>query len=137
MKNNYLYPYFLCTSFQFLNEQIATQISEAVPRRCSIYKMFLEILHNSQACNFIKNEPLAQVFSCEFCKISKSTFFYRTLLTAASYLSNIPKVRNHEWDSRLKVTNLLKMDPSKCIFRNFSNCSEQISPVYRTQIERT
>ena len=27
------------------------------------------------ACNFIKKEILAQVFSCKFCKISKSTFF--------------------------------------------------------------
>ena len=27
------------------------------------------------ACNFIKNEALAQVFSCEFCEISKNTFF--------------------------------------------------------------
>ena len=30
------------------------------------------------ACNFIKKEALAQVFSCEFCKISKNTFSYRT-----------------------------------------------------------
>ena len=29
---------------------------------------------------FIKKETLAQVFSCEFCKISKNTFFYRTYL---------------------------------------------------------
>ena len=28
-----------------------------------------------QACNFIKKETLAQVLSCEFCKISKNTFF--------------------------------------------------------------
>ena len=28
-------------------------------------------------CNFIKKETLAQVFSCEFCEISKNTFFYR------------------------------------------------------------
>ena len=27
------------------------------------------------ACNFIKIETLAQMFSCEFCKISKGTFF--------------------------------------------------------------
>ena len=27
------------------------------------------------ACNFIKKESLAQVFSCEFCEISKNTFF--------------------------------------------------------------
>ena len=37
-----------------------------------------------QACNFIKKETLAQVFSCEFCEISKNTFFYRTPLVAAS-----------------------------------------------------
>ena len=28
-----------------------------------------------EACNFIKKETLAQVFSCEFCKISDNTFF--------------------------------------------------------------
>ena len=27
-----------------------------------------------QACNFIKKETLAQVFSCEFCEISKNNF---------------------------------------------------------------
>ena len=32
-----------------------------------------------EACNFIKKETLAQVFSCEFCEISKNTF-YRTPL---------------------------------------------------------
>ena len=34
--------------------------------------------------NFIKKETLAQVLSCEFCKISKNTFSYRTLPLAAS-----------------------------------------------------
>ena len=37
--------------------------------------MFLEILQNSQACNFIKKETLAQVFSYEFCEISNNIFF--------------------------------------------------------------
>ena len=37
-----------------------------------------------QACNFFKKEALAQVSSCEFCEISKNTFFYRTPLVAAS-----------------------------------------------------
>ena len=41
-------------------------------------KYFLE------AFNFIKKETLAQVFSCEFCEISKNTFFYRTPPVAAS-----------------------------------------------------
>ena len=27
---------------------------------------------------FIKKETLAQVFSCEFCEISKNTFYYTT-----------------------------------------------------------
>ena len=37
-----------------------------------------------KACNFIKKEALAQMFSCEFCEISKSTFSYITPLIAAS-----------------------------------------------------
>ena len=32
------------------------------------------------ACNFIKKEALAQVFSCEFCEISKNTFIHKILL---------------------------------------------------------
>ena len=73
--------------------------SEAVAQRCSVKIMFLEISQNSKentcarasflmklqasACNFIKKETLAQVFSCEFCEISKNTFSYRTPPRAA------------------------------------------------------
>ena len=78
--------------------------------------MFLEILHNTQentcarvsfliqiqahACNFIKKETLAQVFSSEFCKISKNTFSDRTPLVAASELeylmqTNVSGVHKH------------------------------------------
>ena len=32
-----------------------------------------------KACNFIKKETLAQVFSCEFCEISKNTFLMEHL----------------------------------------------------------
>ena len=62
--------------------------------------MLLEILQNSQentcakfsfliklqaeTCNFIKKETLAQVFSCEFCEISKNTFFAEHLRKTAS-----------------------------------------------------
>ena len=41
------------------------------------------------ACNFIKKETLAQVFSCEFCEISKNTFSQRTPLVAASGYSSL------------------------------------------------
>ena len=34
--------------------------------------------------NFIKKETLAQVFSCEFCEISKNTFLTEHLCTTAS-----------------------------------------------------
>ena len=37
-----------------------------------------------EACNFIKKETLAQVFSCKFYEIFKNTFFYRTLPVAVS-----------------------------------------------------
>ena len=40
--------------------------------------------HRPEACNFIKKENLAQVFSCEFCEIYKNTCYYRTPLVAAS-----------------------------------------------------
>ena len=34
-----------------------------------------------EACNFIKKETLAQVFSCEFYEISKNTFLAEHLWT--------------------------------------------------------
>ena len=34
-----------------------------------------ELLEQPQACNFIEKETLVQVFSYEFCEISKNTFF--------------------------------------------------------------
>ena len=36
------------------------------------------------ACKFIKKQTLAQLFSCEFCEISKNTFLHRTPLVATS-----------------------------------------------------
>ena len=71
---------------------------ESVLRRCSVKKTFLKILQNSlentcarvsfliklTACNLIKKETLAHVFSCELCEISNKIFFYRTPLVAAS-----------------------------------------------------
>ena len=69
-------------------------------KRCSVKKVLLKISQNSQenisvrvtflinlqakACNFIKKETLAQVFSCEFCKFSKNTFSYRAHSMTAS-----------------------------------------------------
>ena len=38
----------------------------------------------TEACNFIKKETLAHVFSCKFCEISKGAFFTDHLCTTAS-----------------------------------------------------
>ena len=43
--------------------------------------------YHAQACNFSKKETLAQVFSWEFCEISKSTFFTEHLWMTASVAS--------------------------------------------------
>ena len=47
----------------------------------------------AKACNFVKKETLAQVFSCESCKISKNTFFTEHLGTTASrhYSASLPR----------------------------------------------
>ena len=52
----------------------------------------------------LKKETLAQVFSCEFCEISKNIFFHRTPLVAVSYL----------WNNQLKLMLWLLI---RCEFR--------------------
>ena len=79
----------------------------AVVQRISVKKVFLEISQNSQenTCarvfflikllasgSFIKKETLAQVFSCEFCEISKNTVFHKRPLVAASERKDDPLV---------------------------------------------
>ena len=46
-----------------------------------------------QACNFIKRETLAQVFSCEFYEIAKNTFFTEHLWMTASECGITSNVR--------------------------------------------
>ena len=64
-------------------------------RRCSVTKGVLrnfskftgKHLCQPQACNVIKKETLVQMFSCEFCEISKNTICYRTPSTC-SFIKN-------------------------------------------------
>ena len=69
------------------------KLEEAVAIRCSVKKVFLEILQNSQKNTSarvsslhqcLRAATLAQAFSSEFCEISQNTFFYRTPLVATS-----------------------------------------------------
>ena len=50
------------------------------------FSIKLQALDNFVACNFIKKETLAQMFSCEFCEISKNTFFTKHLWATACIL---------------------------------------------------
>ena len=62
-------------------------VTEAVSRRFSLCQSLFFNKVAGPRPNFIKKGTLAQVFSCEFCKISKNTFFYRTHLAGASEVS--------------------------------------------------
>ena len=42
------------------------------------------LFFNKKDFNFIKKETLVQVFSCEYCEISKNTFFTEHLWATAS-----------------------------------------------------
>ena len=61
-----------------------------------------------EARNFIKNEALAQVFSCKFCEISKNTLFTEHLWTIASrlsvfkYIVNLARFRILEYEINLQ-----------------------------------
>ena len=68
-------------------------VPEAVAQICFVKILFLEILQNSlwNTCvrvsfliKFFKKETLVQVFYSEFCKVSKSAYFYRTPPMAVS-----------------------------------------------------
>ena len=73
-------------AFQSLFSMI---ITEAVARRCSLENVFLEIPQNSEesTCSSATLLEKRFWFSCEFCKISKNTFFYRTPPVTASVIS--------------------------------------------------
>ena len=53
--------------------------SEAVVQRCSVKKMFLKTLQNSQ------ENTRAQLFSCEFCEVFKNTFFLQNTSCGCFY----------------------------------------------------
>ena len=57
--------------FTFIEKRVRNL--EAVFRKCSLKKMFLKFLKIYRKTPV--PESLAQVFPCEFCEISKNTFF--------------------------------------------------------------
>ena len=56
-------------------------------------KHLCQSLFFNKACNFIKEETLAQVLSCEFCEISKNIFFTENLGRLLLYLERMAYLR--------------------------------------------
>ena len=93
-------------------------------------KVLLEILQNLQenfcarvsfliklqACNFIKKEALAQVFSCEFCEISKNAFLTKHFWNAC--ISRYKLAKAVRFDS---LSNLVFAFYQSSVFIDFDN----------------
>ena len=74
----------------------------------------------AEACNFIKKETLAQLFSCEFYKISKNTFSYRASPVAASEQTKfVLKTSPSLITLTLKKTRACPANASHCTFDVF------------------
>ena len=74
-------------------------VSEAVVRKCSAKKVFLESSQNSQESSMPENLFIKKkIFSCEFCEISKNTYSNRTPLVAASLVGCNLFHKNEEWN---------------------------------------
>ena len=74
------------------------------------------LLKKNVACNFIKKEFLAQVFSFEFCEISKNTYFTEHLRKIASEIDMKIVERYHlsmfrEEQIRSKRLRLFRVEP--------------------------
>ena len=80
-------------NFRGTDDNMRFYMFRSSPPHVLCEKVFLEISQNPQdntfarasfliklqaCCNFIKKETLAQVFSCDFCEISKNNIFHRT-----------------------------------------------------------
>ena len=75
------------------------------------------------ACQLCKKEALAQVFSCEFCEISKKTFSCRTPPVAASVLMII-----------LSLTIFINLATCAPFYVNSKNITQDISKLNRSKL---
>ena len=84
-------------SFTDVIREPYAQVEQKQPPELFYKKRVLEIFAKfTEACNFIKIETLAQVFSCEFCDIFKNTFLQSTskrmLLIICNNPNNLMKI---------------------------------------------
>ena len=70
------------------------------------YYLIILFINRPKGWNFIKKETLAQMFSCEFCEISKNNFLTKHLRTTASgkgpkYASDQCKGKSETYDDKI------------------------------------
>ena len=67
--------------------------AEAFIRSCSAKKSFRPVTllkrDSNKHCNYIIKENLAQVLSCEFCKVFENTFIHRTPSVTGSVFTKV------------------------------------------------
>ena len=88
-----------------LEEQMFLEILQ-YSRENTCGRVYFLIKLQSSACNFIKKETLAQVFSCEFCEISQNNFFtehFRTTVCISNRFSIVIKEVNQIRNSMVCV----------------------------------
>ena len=80
-----------------------------------------------EACNFIKKETLAQVFSCEFYEISKNTFFIEYLWWLR-LVYNLKTTRSDQLDKSEKEKFTGSTSFSKIMFQYEINQQHKLTP---------
>ena len=107
-------------------------------RRCSIKKVFIKILQSSQE-NTCARVTLTQVFSCEFCKIFKNSFFTEYIRANASDNKNLLRTsvifRAAIFNSFMTIVPIIKKkyrdvcrERIKAIFKNLSESAFNLQP---------
>ena len=66
----------------FCKKGVLRNFTKSTGNTCATVSFLIKL--QAGACNFVQKETLGQVFSCEFCQISKDTSSPRTLLVAGS-----------------------------------------------------
>ena len=69
-----------------------------------------------QACNFIKKDTLAQVFSYEFCEIFKNTFFTEHV-RATTF--EVTKAEKNFWELSTEKPSAMSMPSSPCFSKAY------------------
>ena len=78
------------------------------------------LFSEAEASNFIKNETLAQVFSCEFWEISKNTFLQNSSERLLQYLDNILGLNFWMLFQSLNIKDTFTANLCKATLRNFN-----------------